>query len=343
MSIAVVGAKLTFGDYNLMADFISELSHGETILSASTAVTVQSGVDNSPSDILSGSGVISGTTVRQVLTTGVDGVIYSVTVSATTSAANVLTQTFSLAFSFSGLSPSDMLVTTLGGTPASAFTYVVTGLGIAFTDTSTDVYGTISKWLWTFGDSHTSNLQNPSHTYAATGDFSVSLTITDSYSGKTSTSTQTVTISPAASGLVSPLGLAGATYSTSKSSATFSATASLTFTLFSNGTWTIANSSGAVLDSGNWYNPPVAGIGSTFTAKYTPTLGVTGTYWTLTNPAAAATSLATDLVLIMKEHGIFDGTDVTSGTIKVDFAGAATGTGTFNFSVTITTNDGSGP
>ena len=44
---------------------------------------------------------------------------------------------------------------------------------IRFTDTSQNVP---TFWLWDFGDGTTSTLQNPSHTYAATGSYTVSLT-----------------------------------------------------------------------------------------------------------------------------------------------------------------------
>jgi PKD repeat protein len=44
---------------------------------------------------------------------------------------------------------------------------------IAFTDTST---GSPTSWLWAFGDGETSTAQNPTHTYATTGDYTVTLT-----------------------------------------------------------------------------------------------------------------------------------------------------------------------
>jgi len=46
-------------------------------------------------------------------------------------------------------------------------------LNVAFSDTST---GSITSWLWSFGDGATSSLQNPTHAYAA-GTWSVSLTV----------------------------------------------------------------------------------------------------------------------------------------------------------------------
>jgi len=48
-------------------------------------------------------------------------------------------------------------------------------LTVQFTDTST---GTITGWQWDFGDGSTSTLQNPQHTYTATGTYMVKLNIT---------------------------------------------------------------------------------------------------------------------------------------------------------------------
>ena len=42
----------------------------------------------------------------------------------------------------------------------------------------TDLSPSANTWLWDFGDGSTSNQQNPSHTYATSGNFSVTLTIT---------------------------------------------------------------------------------------------------------------------------------------------------------------------
>ncbi|HKB45617.1 MAG TPA: PKD domain-containing protein, partial [Chitinophagaceae bacterium] len=58
---------------------------------------------------------------------------------------------------------------------------------IQFTDQSTAPAGaTITQWQWNFGDGGTSTSQNPSHTYNATGFYTVSLSITSS-TGCTST------------------------------------------------------------------------------------------------------------------------------------------------------------
>ena len=57
-------------------DFISDLSTTETLTTASVAASVYSGVDASPSSIVSGLATISGTKVLQTITGGTEGVIY---------------------------------------------------------------------------------------------------------------------------------------------------------------------------------------------------------------------------------------------------------------------------
>lgn len=51
-------------------------------------------------------------------------------------------------------------------------------LSVQFTDLSTPP-GSITDWLWDFGDGNTSTLQNPLHIYEIAGDFDVTLTVTD--------------------------------------------------------------------------------------------------------------------------------------------------------------------
>jgi PKD repeat protein len=72
------------------------------------------------------------------------------------------------------------MVTAFGSavaTPTASFTSVQ-GAGHArvFTDTSTR---TPTSWSWTFGDGNTATTQNPSHTYAAAGTYTVTLIATN--------------------------------------------------------------------------------------------------------------------------------------------------------------------
>jgi PKD repeat protein len=74
--------------------------------------------------------------------------------------------------------------------PVAAFTFEATGLEVAFTDTSTNDPTT---WAWDFGDgAGTSDMQNPTYTYAADGTYTVSLTATNA--GGSDTTTMDVTV-----------------------------------------------------------------------------------------------------------------------------------------------------
>ncbi|MCW8808619.1 MAG: pre-peptidase C-terminal domain-containing protein [Rhodanobacter sp.] len=90
-----------------------------------------------------------------------------------------------------------------GGTtnnpPVANFSDTISGLTVNFTDSSTDSDGTIASRSWNFGDSSTSTATNPSHTYAAGGTYSVSLTVTDN-GGATNTKTQSVTVASSGGG-----------------------------------------------------------------------------------------------------------------------------------------------
>lgn len=75
------------------------------------------------------------------------------------------------------------------------------GSAVTFTSKSTTLNGNISNTVWNFGD----NIQSSSggngpvqHTYITAGNYTVTLTVTDS-TGKTATSSQTIVVAPAAS------------------------------------------------------------------------------------------------------------------------------------------------
>jgi PKD repeat protein len=75
----------------------------------------------------------------------------------------------------------EVTVTTTPGNqaPTADFTFECAALDCVFTDGSTDTDGTIATYLWDFGDGETSPEVNPSHTYAAEGEVTVTLTVTD--------------------------------------------------------------------------------------------------------------------------------------------------------------------
>ena len=79
---------------------------------------------------------------------------------------------------------------TLNNTVNAQYTYSATGLDVLFLNSSS---GPITSYLWDFGDGNTSTLQNPQHTYAASGTYTVTLIVT-SADGCQNSSAQIMTI-----------------------------------------------------------------------------------------------------------------------------------------------------
>jgi len=86
---SIFDAKTASATAAVSFDFASEYASGETCSSASVTATVYSGTDSAPSAILSGSPVLSTTSVTQTLVGGVSGVTYLLTATATSSAGRV--------------------------------------------------------------------------------------------------------------------------------------------------------------------------------------------------------------------------------------------------------------
>ena len=84
---------------------------------------------------------------------------------------------------------------TVGNKPVANFTGTPTigapTLTVTFTDSSTY---TPTAWSWTFGDSTTSTVQNPSHGYTAVGTYTVALTATNAYGNNTLTRSNYITV-----------------------------------------------------------------------------------------------------------------------------------------------------
>jgi PKD repeat protein len=81
-------------------------------------------------------------------------------------------------------SKSEFIPVSLGAAPQAAFDFQAVGQQVNFVDRST---GSPTSWTWIFGDGGSSTQQNPIHTYAAAGAFTVSLTVR-SAAGDNSTS-----------------------------------------------------------------------------------------------------------------------------------------------------------
>ena len=77
--------------------------------------------------------------------------------------------------------------------PSVEFTHTVDELDVDFDATASDSDGTIVSYVWDFGDGGSSTEQDPSHTYLATGSYSVSVTVTDDRGG-VDTATHSVSV-----------------------------------------------------------------------------------------------------------------------------------------------------
>jgi subtilisin family serine protease/PKD repeat protein len=91
-------------------------------------------------------------------------------------------------------STSSQLATVAGFPPQASFQALCDHLSCVLADTSIDPDGSVVSWTWTFGDGYGATLQNPIHTFGATGTYAVTLTVTDDQ-GKTSTTTTQISVS----------------------------------------------------------------------------------------------------------------------------------------------------
>ncbi|MEV4556768.1 collagenase [Kitasatospora sp. NPDC049285] len=73
--------------------------------------------------------------------------------------------------------------------PTALFTQSVSGPTVTLTDRSvvTNSPAPITSWHWTFGDGTSADVQNPTHTYANAGTYTVALTVTDANGRSTAT------------------------------------------------------------------------------------------------------------------------------------------------------------
>ena len=116
-----------------------------------------------------------------------DGCTYWYTTEYMPTTGSAPWQTRIASFKFSGCGAAGAPVAHFTGTP-------ITGpapLTVNFIDQST---GTPTSWAWDFGDGTTSTVQNPSHTYAAVGAYTVSLTATNASGSNTETKTDYISV-----------------------------------------------------------------------------------------------------------------------------------------------------
>src|SRR5216117_548773 len=97
----------------------------------------------------------------------------------------------------SALASQTFTVTPPNQPPVASFTRSCNGLTCTFTSTSSDPDGTVAAYSWNFGDgTPISTLQNPSHTYAAGGSYTVTLQVTDNQGAQSAQPTNTLTVTP---------------------------------------------------------------------------------------------------------------------------------------------------
>jgi PKD repeat protein len=126
---------------------------------------------------------------------------YTITLAAGGSwLANVYTSQYTGTWTVTGTVPNAVATAVLTVTelPAASFTRVPTGSVCAaatvwFTDTSG---GGPTAWLWDFGDGVITDVQHTTHAYAATGSFTVTLTVTNPYGSDSVTDTVDVISAP---------------------------------------------------------------------------------------------------------------------------------------------------
>jgi PKD repeat protein len=97
-----------------------------------------------------------------------------------------------------GCTDTTITVVTVADAPTVEFAYSSACLGSETQFTVDEVItnvGNVQTWMWSFGDGSTSNLQNPTHIYAATGNYTVLLSIVTT-DGCTASVSHVVPISP---------------------------------------------------------------------------------------------------------------------------------------------------
>lgn len=189
--------------------------------------------------------------------------------------------------------------------PVADFTDTVNGLSVAFSNKSTDSDGTIASSAWDFGDGSTSTDMSPSHSYAASGTYNVSLSVTDN-AGLTNTKTATVTVSaPGGTGSQ----LLGNTGFESGTAAPW---------IMSSGTLCSNSScSGETANSGSWF-AWLDGYGSTHVDTVSQSVSIpsgetsaTLSFWLHVDTAETSTSNAYDTFKVQ----VFDASGTLLGTV----------------------------
>lgn len=121
----------------------------------------------------------------------------------------------------------------------------------------TDLTGSATSWTWDFGDGTTSNVQNPTHNYLQTGNYTVQLTVTNCAGTNTKVISNYINVN------VMELPVVATT--------SYSVCSPQSFTLNATGSGTVAwysqASGGAPLATGNTFTTPVLNTSTTYYAE----------------------------------------------------------------------------
>ena len=194
--------------------------------------------------------------------------------------------------------------------PVAAFGYACSERDCNFVDGSSDSGGTVVAWSWTFGDSGGSSAQNPSHTYASAGTYSVTLMVTDN-NGATGSASQSVTVTAPPAPNVSPTAAisapANGTAVDAGVSILFTGTASDTEDGDLTGSLSWSSSLGGAIGSGGSFSTSTLSVGThTITAAVTDSDGLAGqdTISVTVNAAAGSSPAApTNLTASVERSG----------------------------------------
>ncbi|MCF8464418.1 MAG: PKD domain-containing protein [Flavobacteriales bacterium] len=141
--------------------------------------TASATVTETPPFAITFSGALSHCAGGTTTITASGGSTYVWDTGETTSSITVSQGTYSVtATNAGGCVSTDNVTITQSGNPVSDFTVVdaCAGTTVEFFDATTIATGTLTDWLWDFGDGTSSTLQDPTHIYAAPGVYNVTLT-----------------------------------------------------------------------------------------------------------------------------------------------------------------------
>ncbi len=89
-SIVILPSKGHLSTIPVVIDCSSDMYNGEVVISVVVTATVESGVDPSPENIISGVATYDENLITQFITDGLSGVVYLLTFTIGTSLANIL-------------------------------------------------------------------------------------------------------------------------------------------------------------------------------------------------------------------------------------------------------------